>query len=313
MLKYILISFLIITNAYAYTCEEMGYTKTIADCPDGGLKCPAQPEKMFCCDPCGNRGGYKYTLENCSPEDGLQIAGTECGGKWTECRQCTSEYKYNKDNCRAPKILAGVQCGNAYTQCVYPSGIGCIPTVGYIYYSDGSCHADYDNTKTPVGIIVDASRRRIMELYDQQNLKWSAAATLDEFIDISDLHNMSQENALLDFEGQSNTDRIIAFVASNGQEHFAAQHCANKKTGNIKWYLPALGELYTLYANLTPVQEGLATVPSTVSLSVSSARYFSSTEYSKETAWTFRFSDGVANDYWGHKYWANNVRCFSKF
>ena len=33
MLKYILISFLYITNLYAYTCEEMGYTKTIADCP----------------------------------------------------------------------------------------------------------------------------------------------------------------------------------------------------------------------------------------------------------------------------------------
>ena len=29
MLKYILISFLIITNAYAYTCEEMGYTQNV--------------------------------------------------------------------------------------------------------------------------------------------------------------------------------------------------------------------------------------------------------------------------------------------
>ena len=31
----------------------------------------------------------------------------------------------------------------AYTGCVYPSGSGCVPTVGYIYYADGSCHADY--------------------------------------------------------------------------------------------------------------------------------------------------------------------------
>ena len=170
MLKYILISFLIITNAYAYTCEEMGYTQTIADCPDHGLKCPAEPEKMFCCDPCGNTGVFRYNKENCSPDDGLPLAGIKCGDYWSECRECTSEYKYNHDNCRSPKILAGVQCGNAYTGCVYPTGIGCIPTAGYIYYSDGSCHADYDDTKTPVGIIFDASNKLIIAFDEKSDL-----------------------------------------------------------------------------------------------------------------------------------------------
>ena len=203
MLKYILISFLYITNLYAYTCEEMGYTKTIADCPDGGLKCPAQPEKMFCCDPCG--WGFYYNEKICPANDGLYLAGFQCGGKWTECRGCSSEYKYNKDNCRSPKILAGSQCANAYTHCVYPSVSGCIPTVGYIYYADGSCHADYDETKTPVGVIVDAARKLMIALTETTKLTWGASedvTTLKNYNDIS--------TAILDFNGQENTDIIIS-------------------------------------------------------------------------------------------------------
>ena len=307
MLKYILISFLIITNVYAYTCEEMGYTQTIEDCPDHGLRCPAEPEKMFCCDPCGNRGGYKYNKNNCSPDNGLQLAGTECKGKWTECRQCTSEYKYNKDNCRTPKILAGVQCGNSYTQCVYPTGIGCIPTVGYIYYSDGSCHADYDDTKTPIGIIVDAARKTIAAL-DEPKLQWTNASGTN----VPDLPNKDNiDNALLDFEGQSNTDKIVAFAILTGQEYKAAQYCANKTDGNKKWYLPALGELNALYIKVDEIQTSLASIPEATQ-SILSEYYWSSTEIiNKGYAWALRLSDGYTTTLGKRSTFA--TRCFAKF
>ena len=307
MLKYILISFLFITNVYAYTCEEMGYTKSIADCPEGGLKCPAQPEKMFCCDPCGDGRGYRYNKNNCSPNDGLQLAGIECGGKWTECRSCTSEYKYNHDNCRSPKVLAGVQCGNAYTGCVYPSGIGCVPTVGYIYYSDGSCHAEYDDIKTPIGIIVDAARKIIISL-DEEKLPWNDGTRDFLTLPLSIKYNL--EDAPQDFNGSANTDTIIAFAQSVGREYKAAQYCANKITGNKKWYLPALGELIVLYQNKTEVQNGLDRIVGSIKLSDSSYRSSTSTGY--RASYTVSMSKGWAGGYPNND-GAYPIRCMFQF
>ena len=294
MLKYILISFLIITNAHAYTCEEMGYTKTIADCPNGGLKCPAQPEKMFCCDRCGDGSGYLYNESNCSPDDGLQLAGIECGGKWTKCEHCTSEYKYNKDNCRSPKILAGVQCANSYTQCVYPSGIGCVPTVGYIYYADGSCHAEYDDTKTPVGIIVDASKKIIVALEEKGNIPWNDGT--NTYYDIPELKNCNSASAaLLDMDGKSNTDKIISFSLSSGQPHMAAQYCADKKEGNKKWYLPSIGELYQLVDKMEDIQITLSEIPYANNFSLGKY-YWASTEYTATKPRLYRYDNNLVSD-----------------
>ena len=308
MLKYILISFLIITNVYAYTCEEMGYTKSIADCPDGGLKCPAQPEKMFCCSRCGDGSGFRYNEENCSADDGLQLAGIECGGGWTECRQCTSEYKYNKDNCRSPKILAGVQCGNSYTQCIYPVGSGCVPTAGYIYYADGSCHADYDNTKEPIGIIVDASKKIIIAL-DEPNLPWNDG--YETLYDIPELKPCgSNPQCLLDMDGQGNTDKIVAFALTSGQEHKAAQYCANKTEGNKKWYLPALGELNAFCYNKDNINQWLSNAPNTTLIKTPISYWSSSGEYQSGA-----YMIGTSNcSTWQHnKRSIYQVRCFAKF
>ena len=309
MLKYILISFLIITNAYAYTCEEMGYTKTIADCPEGGLKCPAEPEKMFCCDPCGNKGGYRYDSENCSPDAGLQVAGVECGGYWTECRQCSSEYKYNKDNCRSPKILAGSQCANSYTRCVYPTGTGCIPTVGYIYYADGSCHADYDNTKEALGIIYDAANKLVVSL-DEKVAFWNDGTT--NYQDIPELTNFSViEKAQFDMEGLENTNKIVAFALSNGQTHEAAEFCYNKTSGNKKWYLPALGELIPLYTNINDVQKGLENIPTSTKIRLDMTH--TSTESGIYYIWYVNMSTGKIQATGNVKYYTHPTRCIFKF
>ena len=265
MLKYILISFLTITNAYAYTCEEMGYTKSIADCPDGGLKCPAQPEKMFCCDPCGSSGAHHYTKDNCSPDDGLQLAGVECGGKWTECRQCTSEYKYTKDNCRRPKILAGVQCGNAYTQCVYPVNSGCVPTVGYIYYADDTCHSEYDNTKEAIGIIVDAANHIVLAL-DEKITSWNDGTDIWNIVDNLKEYKIKDE-AIFDNDGKSNTGKIITSINKTGQNHHAADYCFSKKDGNKNWFLPALKQLIDINNRITDIQISLSLINNATSIS----------------------------------------------
>ena len=309
MLKYILISFLIITNVYAYTCEEMGYTQTIEDCPNHGLRCPAEPEKMFCCDPCGNTGAFMYNERNCSPDDGLQLAGVQCGGGWTKCEQCTSEYKYNKDNCRSPKILAGVQCGNAYTQCVYPVNSGCVPTVGYIYYADGSCHSDYDDTKDAIGVIVDAAGKLIIGL-NQYQTYWNDGTSTRIFItELKEYTN--KEDALLDMDGELNTDIIQNYSAKNNYTHKATQYCSDKTEGNKKWFLPSLGQLNTTYNRISDIQSGLTKIPNATK--ITSSNFWSSSEKSKSngTSWTLNLITGNAETKFKDS--KINARCFSHF
>ena len=55
----------------------------------------------------------------------------------------------------------GHACNNKYVSCECEDGYyfknGVCPQncpVGYIYYSDKSCSADYDNSKTAIGIVV---------------------------------------------------------------------------------------------------------------------------------------------------------------
>lgn len=108
-------------RAAADDCVALGYTKTLADCPGKALRCPSNPAKVYC-NPCGDGRGYRFDSSNCDSMAGLYPAGIECGGKWTECRECDDTFRYNASNCRSPKVLSGGRCGNSYEKCACPSG-----------------------------------------------------------------------------------------------------------------------------------------------------------------------------------------------
>lgn len=105
--------------------------------------------------------------------------------------------------------------------------------------------------------------------------------------------NASVAPELLD-DGLANTNWLLA----NGTgDHEAAQVCRDR---GPDWYLPAIEELGTLYANRA--QLGAADLPT------STSRYRSSSEDSNYHARIQRFSDGNQNNYYG-KYYAYLVRC----
>jgi len=82
-------------------------------------------------------------------------------------------------------------------------------------------------------------------------------------------------------DGLANTDWLLA----NGEgDHDAAQACRDR---GADWYLPAIDELGTLYANRAQL--------STANLPTSTSWYWSSSESNFSTARIQRFSDGGQN------------------
>ena len=104
-----------------------------------------------------------------------------------------------------------------------------------------------------------------------------------------------EEEALLDFEGLNNTLKIIdqlgGYTDSEGITGApAAEACASYTFPNgKKGYLPALGELYVLYNNISSVKTALSLVGGALYINIS---YWSSTQYSLNFGWTCYMSSG---------------------
>jgi len=94
-------------------------------------------------------------------------------------------------------------------------------------------------------------------------------------------------------DGLANTNWLL----THGEgDHDAAQACRDRGAG---WYLPAIDELGTLYANRAQL--------STANLPTSTSWYWSSSESLNNGARIQRFSDGVQGNF--NKYNAYLVRC----
>ena len=117
-----------------------------------------------------------------------------------------------------------------------------------------------------------------------------------------------------DWDGLSNSNAI---VGQSGHTNSAAKFCldytnADYGTGQYSdWYLPSLGELNDLWNNLKVVQKALDSDGNGATTALLKQRYWSSSEYSNNTAWYFSFGNG--NSYFYNKsmtYFVRAVRAF---
>ena len=99
--------------------------------------------------------------------------------------------------------------------------------------------------------------------------------------DIPGLTTYSQGNVGQDVNGKSNTDTIVAFAKSSGQVYRAAQYCHDKTTGGKTWYLPAVGEMWSMRTNYSIIKAPLSKV-GTGSLD---GYHWSSDKYYDSSAW----------------------------
>ena len=197
-----------------------------------------------------------------------------------------AELGYTETSCTGDSLKCPFDTSKMYCLPVVPHSCNSSETkVGDIYYSDDTCSSEAISGKTPIGIVFDTDRKLVAALTDP-HMHWNDGSETSN--DIPSLTNYgSGPNPKQDFNGKSNTDAIVAYAASSGQAHEAAQFCHNMTTGGKTWYLPALGEMLTLPASRETINEAMERI-GVDGLSVTG--YWSSTEY-------YKGNDGYAYEY----------------
>ena len=168
--------------------------------------------------------------------------------------------------------------------------------VGDILYSDKKCYlGGMLAGKTPIGIVFDASRRTAIALESSTSrIQWSTkGGDIPGITNITDYSKIKQ-----DFNGKANTAAIKAYDSSLSN-YPAANYAYNYTTTGTnagEWYLPALGELNTVYSNKDYMNYALSLVGKKDI--PTEYEHWSSSEYAIGTAWKLYFNSGnVDNDF----------------
>lgn len=163
----------------------------------------------------------------------------------------------------------------------------------YICDSDGKLTAvgswNTSNNSKAVGVAVvsDKCSFIIDKTNSNGSIQWGGYGT-----DVPGLSNITNNTeAKLDYDGNSNTDKIISALGSS--EGIAAGWCRSKSINiggeNRKGYLPALGEWQTAYNNKSQVDSALSKIGGTAMLT---GYHWASTEFSSDIAWTLPWASG---------------------
>lgn len=145
-------------------------------------------------------------------------------------------------------------------------------------------------------LIIDGGRQLVIAPTEADTtMLWSSAAAGTG----ASYYKTDRMTAQQDFDGKGNQQRIMALstVAADG-DGYAPGFCAaysrlnanGKGTPAGSWWLPSLGELYLMAANLKKINYALGKINGAKKLSAS-ASYWSSTEGSSATAWRLALGD----------------------
>ena len=146
--------------------------------------------------------------------------------------------------------------------------------------------------KTAQGVVfyVDNTGQHgwVVNLQDQDFHRWAGSSTIGANTDISTMNNYATaRDAMNDLDGYANTQRIReAGDASLYPAAFAVDF-------DHGWYLPAVGQLRILYAELYNIYESIQTVNGDpFVITNDTGWYWSSTEYDSEKTWLVLYTFG---------------------
>ena len=177
--------------------------------------------------------------------------------------------------------------------------------VGDILYSDMTCSTTPISGKVAIGVVASPIRGLAIAL-EQGTAEWS-----DNFFDIPNLTNNGGAPTA-DFNGKSNTKTIVDYCKANNKSCPAAEYAYNYRTVGTEtgdWYLPAGGELQSIYDNRVKLNKTLQTLGKTLLQTSGSSInyvYWSSSENFNIYAWYLYFNNG--NWYYSSKYNTFSVR-----
>ena len=162
------------------------------------------------------------------------------------------------------------------------------------------------------GVVVVEGGKILVVAPTETSLYWSSAAVSGGGKTTTD-----RLTALDDWTGKANTAAQITHTECSGASYapgFCAQYSRVNANGKGltagRWWLPSLGELMMIYANMRKINYALSLIEGATQLA--ETWYWSSTEYSATNAWLLRLSDGYAY-YYAKAAYQGRVRAVSAF
>ena len=172
--------------------------------------------------------------------------------------------------------------------------------------------ASYQNSgEIAEGVMVVEGGKILVVAPTEATLYWSSAA-----VSAGGKTTTDRETALNDWTGKTSTAAQITHNECK-TESYAPGFCASYERVNANgqgltagsWWLPSLGELMMIYANMRKINYALSLINGATQLA--ETWYWSSTEYSAAFAWLLYLSDGLAGNY--TKAYQRRVRPVSAF
>ena len=162
------------------------------------------------------------------------------------------------------------------------------------------------------GVVVVEGGKILVVAPTEATLYWSSAAVSGGGKTTTD-----RLTALDDWTGKASTAAQITHSECNS-ESYAPGYCAAYERVNAngkgltagRWWLPSLGELMMIYANMRKINYALSLINGATPLA--ETWYWSSTEFSAATAWGLDLPYGAAGDLTKAAY-QNRVRAVSAF
>lgn len=144
------------------------------------------------------------------------------------------------------------------------------------------------------GVVVVEGGRMLVVAPTEASLYWSSAAVSGGGTTTSD-----RVTAFNDWNGKANTAAQIQHAECSG-ESYAPGFCAKYSRVNAngqgltagKWWLPSMGELMCIYANMRKINYTLSLIEGATQ--IAETWYWSSTEGSAPYAWFLNFDDGAS-------------------
>lgn len=156
--------------------------------------------------------------------------------------------------------------------------------------------ASYQNSgEIADGVLVVEGGKMLVVAPTEATLYWSSAA-----VSAGGKTTTDRETALNDWTGKTSTAAQITHNECK-TESYAPGFCASYERVNAngqgltagKWWLPSLGELMMIYANMRKINYALSLINGATQLAETA--YWSSTEYSATSAWKLTLGNGFAN------------------
>ena len=158
--------------------------------------------------------------------------------------------------------------------------------------------ASYQNSgEIAEGVMVVEGGKILVVAPTEATLYWSSAA-----VSAGGTTTTNRLTALDDWTGKTSTAAQITHSECN-TESYAPGFCASYERVNAngkgltagRWWLPSLGELMMIYANMRKINYALSLINGATQLAETA--YWSSTEYSATHAWRLSLGSGSANLY----------------